>query len=203
MTNPNPTDTRVVYKSSHPDVLAHRDKDRVPADERWRDRINAFRDNIGCHGRILMSGNDRFRPAGFEFQGATVPDGWTWLRDGGALDGKAIVPNKGKRQGREAHEQLGRLTRPDPRHGYPAAPGSRDEMPVFVFDLSAPGFGMDAAMVYTPDAVYFAYARPLPFSERAKIGPTMWQKVDPAEYDQALEEAKTLAELGEIAETHQ
>jgi hypothetical protein len=182
-----PNDDKIVYRSTHPDVLAHWDKTgSADAQRAWRERVQEAIAELGFPGRRVATtdGFEAIEVTGVEHpDGEDIPIGWKRTKK---LAG-AIEPDKRRAAGKRAAERLAKLTAPNPRR---KLPGGMPSMSFIGHRLARPGIGRYG------DAVYVTWSRELEDSEARNIDPAVWERVKLSEYYAALEqhdEAKTNA----------
>lgn len=115
-------DTKVVYRSTHPDVLAAVEKYSTEY-EGWRDRAKALIADLGFEGRHWIVSDGFHRTVlGVETDGNEVPPrGWRHTVRGGC---SVLVPDKRIKAGREAYDRIEDCgPAPDPRDSLPGMPG--------------------------------------------------------------------------------
>ncbi|GAA3958327.1 hypothetical protein GCM10023085_45950 [Actinomadura viridis] len=171
----------VVYKSAHPDVLAHWENTAsTSAQRQWRETVEETIADLGFLGRRFATQGST-RVIGVEHpQDEDIPEGWR--RDRSLPE--AIVPALRTSAGRKIDARLATLTRPDPRKDLPGG------MPEVGFDMrrfAYPGVAKHG------DAVYVTWSIDPAVSDADKIDPAVWQRIKLSEYYAALEaeEAKT------------
>ena len=172
----------IVYRSTHPDVLAHWEKTgSVEAQKAWRERVNEALAELGFPGRkfATTSGFKDTEVTGVEHpEGEDAPVGWKRNKDLPS----AIVPDKRRAAGKRAAARLAEVTMPNPRSRMPG------EMPGACFAgtgmaLMRPGIARHG------DAVYVTWSRELEEPTADNIDTAVWERVKLSEYYAAKESA--------------
>lgn len=170
----------IVYRSTHPDVLAHWDKTASPdAQKSWRARVDTAIADLGFEGRNPVVTDTVF--------GATVtgvehpadeplPTGWRRHRN---LDG-AITPHKGTKAGKAAAAQLRRLDLPNPRLNLPGG------IPKAASAATGHAF-LAPAVQRLGDAVWVRYSQPISEKDAARIEGAVWERTPLSVYYAAVE----------------
>lgn len=182
-----PKPDRVVYRSTHPDVLAHWEKTgSAEAQQAWRERVNQTLAELGFADRRFATtdGFETIEVTGVEHQdGEEIPVGWKTTKK---LFG-AIVPDKRRAAGKRAAERLATLTAPSPRRKLPGG------MPGACF--ASAGFAlMRPGLARHGDAVYVTWSDELEEPTADKIDPAVWERVKLSEYYAVLEREDADAE---------
>lgn len=172
----------VVYRSTHPDVLAHWEATAGPeAQQAWRDRVAAALDELGFEGRrfIVSDYIDVSVVTGVEHPSdEPIPEGWRLhpKRD------DAIAPRRSTRLGKAADRLLSTLVRPNPRKGMPGG------MPHIANAARACAF-LSAAAEPIDGALYVRWSQEISERDRDQIDTAVWERVRLSEYYAACEKA--------------
>jgi hypothetical protein len=170
---------KIVYRSTHPDVLAHWEKTgSADAQRAWRKRVQEAIAELGFPGRRFATTNgfDDIDVTAIEHPDSEdIPVGWKRTKK---LAG-AIEPDKRRAAGKRAAERLAKLTAPNPRR---KLPGGMPSMSFIGHSLAKPGLARHG------DAVYVTWSRELEDSEASNIDPAIWQRVKLSEYYAVLEQ---------------
>lgn len=158
----------VVYRSSHPDVLAYW-KAAQDADQAWRERVQSALAEIGfADHNFVMRGQNVIGVA--HPVSEPIPHGWRKCSD---LAG-AIVPARNTREGKRIGLALDGLKRPDPRSGMPGGmPASALEGRLVRIH---PGIELDG------DVVWVSWSGPLGEQDADRIDPAVWERVPLSQY---------------------
>lgn len=170
----------VVYRSAHPDVLAHWEKTAsTEAQQGWRTRVDVTIADLGFAGRYPVVTDTILGTivTGIEHPGGDpIPAGWRRHR---SLDG-AITPHKGTRAGKAAAEQLAKLALPNPRKGLPG------EMP-HLADAAEEHAMLRPAVQRLGDVVYVRWSQQISTRDADRIDGAVWDLVLLSEYYAAVE----------------
>jgi hypothetical protein len=168
--------TEVVYRSTHPDVLAHMERHRL-AFQAWRDGVRAALVTLG------FNPDDHIWMTDTEFTGIVralgdpVPDGWRRDR---TADEYVIVPARRTKLGKQHGQVLDRLTQPDPRR---SMPGGMPKHAMAKGEMT----GLTGGFRKIDDAAYVTWSRELRDGDAARIDPTIWERLKLSEYHAACE----------------
>lgn len=170
----------IVYRSTHPDVLAHWDK-TASADARkaWRARVDAAVADLGFEGRNPVVTDTIFGATviGVEHPAdAPLPTGWRRHRD---LDG-AITPHKATKVGKAAAAKFRRLDLPNPRLNMPGG------IPKAASAAHGHAF-LAPAVQRIGVAVYVRYSQEISDRDTALIDGAMWERTPLSVYYAAFE----------------
>ena len=170
--------TKVAYRSTHPDVLAHWDNTAsAQAQTAWRERVDAAIADLGFPGRRFAT-KDETRVVGVEHpHDEPVPD--AWRRDRKNPD--VIVPARRTKAGRDIHDRLATLARPCPRHNLP---GGMPKMAISGLALMHPGVDRIG------DTVYVTWSGELKGGDADRVDLDVWQRIKLSEYYAAVEAAE-------------
>lgn len=170
----------IVYRSTHPDVLAHWEKTAsAQAQEAWRGRVEDTLAGLGFPGRQFATrdGMTGLTVTGVEHpRSEPVPPGWR--RDQKLPS--TITPRRSIKAGKAAAAALDELTRPDPRKDMPGG------MPPIAGAAGAMAF-LRAAIEPLDGAVYVRWPQEISVRDAACIDPTVWERVRLSEYYAACE----------------
>lgn len=168
------SDTKVVYRSSHPDVLAAVEKYSTEY-EGWRDRARALIADLDFEGRHWIV-SDGFQRAilGVESVGdETPPLGWRHAVRGNC---SVLVPDKRRKAGREAYDRINECgPAPDPRHSLPGMPS----------DYFGPGSLYQPGLQEMAGAVWVVWGYDIPVD---KIDLAIWARARLSAFYAAIEE---------------
>jgi hypothetical protein len=177
---------KIVYRSTHPDVLAHWEKTgSAEAQNAWRDRVNQALAELGFPGRRFATTNgfEDIEVTGVEHpDGEDIPVGWKRTKK---LAG-AIVPDKRRAAGKRAAERLAALTAPNPRSKMPGG------MPRACFAGTGMAL-MRPGVARHGEAVYVIWSAELEEPTATQIDTAIWERVKLSEYYAAVEAAETPA----------
>lgn len=170
---------KVVYRSTHPDVLAHYDNTAsAEAQNAWREKVEELIAQLGFPGRQFATAG------GFEGRYVTgvahprdeeIPEGWR--RDSKLPE--AITPDRRRAAGKRIAKRLQALPQPNPRK---AMPGGMPDMAFGAAALMRPGVARYG------DAVYVTWSGELDKTDAAHIDPAVWERVKLSEYYAAKEQ---------------
>jgi hypothetical protein len=176
---------QVVYRSNHPDALAHRDM-QPKLYEEWRSKVEGVLTAFGFpQDSSLMLRGQAFVGVVFP-QDKPLPEGWR--RDRAMPE--AIVPARRTTPGRKAAKLLDDLPQPDPRDHLPGG------MPRKVFAAAGMALmspGLDDLGGYV--VVTWSDEMEKPTADR--IDPAVWERVKLSEYWAMRETAE--AETGDAS----
>lgn len=165
---------KIVYRSTHPDVLEHwRNTGSPAAQDAWRDRVNATLAELGFPGRRFATQGEG-RVIGVEYPGDVIPEGWRRDRELRS----AIVPARRTKLGKEIGQRLDRLHRPNPRRNLPGG------MPEIAF---AKHTFLRCGIRPVGDAVYVIWSSEIDEGDGRHIDPTVWERIKTSEYYAVLE----------------
>jgi hypothetical protein len=177
-------DDPIVYRSTHPDVLAHWEKTgSADAQNAWREQVRDVLAELGFSRDRKFATTSGFRDTevtGVEYpEGEDIPVGWKRNRDLST----AITPDKRRAAGKRAAARLAEVTMPNPRHAMPG------EMPGACFAgtgmaLMRPGIARHG------DAVYVTWSRELEQPTADNLDPAVWERVKLSEYYAAKEKVE-------------
>lgn len=179
--------TKVVYRSSHPDVLAHWDNTAsAEAQTAWRERVETAIADLGFPGRRFATQND-IHVVGVEHpHGDPVPEGWR--RDRKNSD--VIVPARRTKAGRDIDDKLTALARPCPRHDLP---GGMPKMAFSGLALMHPGVERHG------ETVYVSWSGELTGRDAECVDTAVWQRIKLSDYYAVLEAAQDAASEASIS----
>jgi hypothetical protein len=170
---------KVVYRSTHPDVLAHFESTAsADAQNAWRKRVEALIAQLGFPGRRFATAS------GFEGRHVTgvahpqdedIPEGWR--RDSKLPE--AITPDRRRAAGKRIAKRLEDLPQPNPRK---AMPGGMPDMAFGAAALMRPGVARYG------DAVYVTWSGELDKTDAQHIDSAAWERVKLSEYYAAKEQ---------------
>jgi hypothetical protein len=166
---------KVVYKSTHPDVLAHhiRHTERSTA---WHHQLKTAIADLGFEGaNVWMADNTVagiVRP-----RGAEVPHGWRWDRTAAE---PVIVPARKTAEGKRLGRLLEGLTRPDVRTQMPGGMPRHSTAAREIAFLSC-GF------VQVGGAVFVTWSTEIRSSDADRIDPAVWERIKLSEFYAAIE----------------
>lgn len=170
----------IVYRSTHPDVLAHWDKTAsAEARKAWRARVDAVLADLGFAGRHPVVTDTILGTVvtGVEHrEGGPFPAGWRAHR---SMDG-AITPHKGTKVGKAAAEDLGKLALPNPRKDLPGG------MP-HIADAASEAAMLRPAIQRFGDVVYVRWSQQISDRDTDQIDGAVWDRAALSEYYAALE----------------
>ncbi|REF00240.1 hypothetical protein [Thermomonospora umbrina] len=168
----------VVYRSTHPDVLAHWDRaGSADAQTAWRARVDQVIADLGFPGRRFATsdGLRGVKVTGVEHpKDEPVPAGW---RRDGSLPG-AITPDRRRRLGKEVAERLDGLAAPNPRRDLP---GGMPDVAFSSLRLMRPG------VARLGDAVVVTWSAEIDSGDAEHIDPAVWERIRLSEYYAAVE----------------
>lgn len=173
--------SQVVYRSTHPDVLAHHATytERVTA---WHHQLKATIAELGFEGaNVWMSDNavvGIVRP-----RGAEVPDGWRWDKKASE---PVIVPARKTAEGKRLGRLLDGLARPDVRNQMPGG------MPRYTTAAREIAFLL-CGFQPVGDAVFVTWSSEIRPSDAERIDPAVWERVALSVYYAAREAAEAAA----------
>jgi hypothetical protein len=165
--------TKVVYRSEHPDVLAHHDS-HVKAFAAWKERVRAVLVELGFAPDRGVWMRDTRVVGVVEINGEPLPDGWRHDRKNPG----AIVPARTKQPGKGYGQKLDALKQPDPRNGIPGG------MPGRAFQRGALAF-MHCGLQEFGGAIYVTWPGEPDSSDR--IDSEVWKPIKLSEYYAAVE----------------
>lgn len=173
---------KVVYRSTHPDVLTHWQKTgSAEAQSAWREQVQDAMADLGFprdRKFVTSSGFGDTEVTGIEHpEGEDIPVGWKRHKDLPT----AITPDKRRAAGKRAAARLAKVVMPNPRRGLPG------EMPGACFAgtgmaLMRPGIAQHG------DAVYVTWSRELEQPTADNLDPAVWERVKLSEYYAAKEQ---------------
>jgi hypothetical protein len=170
---------KIVYRSTHPDVLAHwQNTASAEAQSVWREKVNKTLADLGFPGRRFATsdGFDDCHVVGVEHpEGEDIPAGWRRHKDLPV----AITPDKRRAAGKRAVERLAAIPRPNPRKKLPGG------MPHVGFGISR---FLKAGIARYGDAVYVTWSGELEKGDASNIDPAVWERVKLSEYYAAREQ---------------
>lgn len=173
----------VVYRSTHPDVLAHWDATAsADAREAWRARVDAAVADLGFEGRDPVVSETVFGATVTGIQHPAdqpIPDGW---RRHPRLDG-AVAPHKATKTGKAAAAELRKLDLPNPRLGMPGG------VPKVASAAHESAF-LAPAVQRIGDAVYLRWSQEITAGDARLIDATVGERVLLSEYYAAREAAE-------------
>ncbi|MGI5418686.1 hypothetical protein [Actinomadura luteofluorescens] len=173
----------IVYRSTHPDVLAHWDaKGSREAQQAWRARVDATVADLGFEGRNPVVSETIFGATVTGVQHPAdqpIPDGW---RRHPHLD-DAIAPHKATKTGKAAAAQLRQLDLPNPRLGMPGG------VPKVASAAHESAF-LAPAVQRIGDAVYLRWSQEIAAGDARLIDGAVWERVPLSEYYAAREAAE-------------
>lgn len=160
----------VVYRSNHPDVLAHRDKHPALFKE-WRSKVEETLVGLGfpVDSDIVLNGQ-AFTGVVIE-PGAPLPDGWRRNRD----HREWIHPTKRTAAGRKIAARLEALPQPDPRQGLPGG------MPSRCFAAKGMAF-MHCGVAELGGCVVVTWSDELEKPSADRIDPEVWERIPLSQY---------------------
>jgi hypothetical protein len=166
---------KIVYRSTHPDVLEHwRKTGAAEAQQAWRTSLKEALTELGFDGRRPILKGDT-RVVAVEYDGEP-PEGWRRNHDFAG----SIAPARRTATGTKIGERLDRLNRPDPRKNIPGG------MPELAFTRKNPRFLM-CGIEARGDAVYVTWGEELDEGDARHIDPTVWERIKTSEYYAVLE----------------
>lgn len=170
----------IVYRSTHPDVLAHWDTTAsAQAQAKWRARVKETVADLGFEGRKAVITKTLLGDTvtGVEHPaGASIPTGWRRHR---SMD-RAIAPHKGTKTGKAAAEQLAALALPNPRVGMPGG------MPR-IADAAVGHAFLTPGVHRIGDVVYVRWTQQISERDAARIDGAVWDRTPLSEYYAAVE----------------
>lgn len=169
---------KTVYRSTHPDALAHEDGYKA-AHANWKKRVDEALVELGfpASRNIAMRGD---RVTGIEHPDSEpVPDGWR--RD--PKLSSSITPFRSRKRGREIAAVLDGLTRPDPRRGLPGG------MPHVAMAKGRMLF-MHPGLRRVGDAVFVVWSAEPDDGDMRHLDPAIWERIKLSEYYAAVEAAE-------------
>lgn len=169
--------TEIVYRSTHPDVLAYRDR-HIAAYAVWKDRVHATLTELGFEPDRDIWMRDTCVVGVVEIDGEPIPEGWRRDRK----DPGAIVPARTTKLGKAYGKKLDELTQPDPRKGLPGG------MPGRAFAATGMAF-MHCGLQEIGGAIYVTWSSELCGNDKDRIDPAIWEQIKLSEYHAAKEAA--------------
>lgn len=160
----------VVYRSSHPDVLAHWRKQPELYDE-WRRKIDGLLTAFGfaADSAVALRGS---KVIGFVYpQDAPLPAGWRRDREMPS----AIVAARRTAAGRRIGDQLEAVPQPDPRDGLPGG------MPSVAFAATGMAL-MHPGIALIGGCVVVTWSGELEAPKADRIDPAVWERVPLSQY---------------------
>ncbi|MFD9950545.1 hypothetical protein ACFWYW_57545 [Nonomuraea sp. NPDC059023] len=159
---------KVVYRSTHPDVLAAWGF-AARAREEWADQMKAFLDEHGLGKRTVWTYNVTGEVFGIEDNGDDIPDGWR-------VDSRTghLMPKLATKRGKAISARLKELPQPDPRASMPG-------MPAECFVSLA---RLVCGLAELGGALYATWSREISESE---VDASLWERVKLSEYYAAVE----------------
>jgi hypothetical protein len=163
----------VVYRSAHPEVLAHW-HNTIQARKDWRVKVNETIADLGFPGRRFATNGSRV--IGVEHTDGDVPEGWRQDRDLRS----AIVPARRTTAGRRIGDRLDALRRVEFRDNLP---GGMPHLACCATDMAF----MRPGVVLLGDAVYVDWSGEIEERDASHIDTDVWERIKLSEYYAAVE----------------
>ena len=168
---------KVVYRSTHPDVIAHMDR-HAEAYTAWRERLKDALTELGFDGAAVWMSDD-FVVGIVRQRGAELPDGWRWDKKASE---PVIVPARKTAEGKRVWRVLDGLKQPDPRNQMPGG------MPRRTTAVSEMAF-LSCGFRRVGDTAYVTWsAEP----DVRRIDAEIWKRIKLSEYYAAIEDAEAV-----------